>query len=206
MPGKFEVHNLWPIPVYKSVLPVREKWKVLIKGIQYERTHINNSDISKDRFLLNSMPELKKEIEDHCEHYVRKYLTVKNNAEFYLLNSWSNIHGPGEYSQIHCHANALISGVYYPIFPKKSGNLAFHKSWGFKNISDQAIQLEYEEHNNITSGQYVLDISEGDIVLFPSHLDHSVYENKTNENRFSIAFNFFVKGVFGKEEYKLEIK
>ena len=98
--NEFQIHNLWPVPVYKSKIPVREKWKVLIKGLEYERTHVNNSDISKDRFLLNSMPELKKEIEQHCENYVRRYLTVKDKIKFYLLNSWCNIHGPGEFSQI----------------------------------------------------------------------------------------------------------
>ena len=204
--NEFQIHNLWPVPVYKSEIPVREKWKVLIKGLEYERTHVNNSDISKDRFLLNSMPELKKEIEQHCENYVRRYLTVKDKIKFYLLNSWCNIHGPGEFSQIHCHGNSILSGVYYPIFPKNSGHIAFHKAWNFKNISDQSIMLEFEEHNNITAQQYQIDIKEGNIVLFPSHIDHSVDKNKSNENRFSIAFNFFVKGVFGKEEYKLEIK
>ena len=202
----FEVHNLWPIPVYKSELPVREKWKVLIKSLEYNRTHINNSDISKDRFLLNSMPELKTEIEKHLEYYVRNYLTVKDNAQFYLLNSWCNIHGPGEYSQIHCHANSIFSGVYYPIFPDDSGDIAFHKSWNFKNIIDQNIKLDYEEHNNITAQNYVIKLTEGDIVLFPSHLDHSVYENTSNQSRYSIAFNFYVRGTFGKEEYSLEIK
>ena len=31
-------------------------------------------------------------------------------------------------------------------------------------------------------------------------------ENLSNQNRYSIAFNFFVKGKFGKEEYQLELK
>ncbi len=152
------------------------------------------------------MSQLKTEIEKHCEHYVRKYLTVKSNAQFYLLNSWSNIHGPGEYSQIHCHANSIISGVYYPIFPKKSGGLYLHKSWNYKNLIDQNIMLDFEEYNYITASKYLLDIEEGTIVMFPSHLDHSVEKNNSNEKRYSIAFNFYVRGKFGKEEYELEIK
>ena len=30
--SEFKVHNLWPIPVYEGEIPVREKWKVLIKS------------------------------------------------------------------------------------------------------------------------------------------------------------------------------
>jgi ectoine hydroxylase-related dioxygenase (phytanoyl-CoA dioxygenase family) len=58
----------------------------------------------------------------------------------------------------------------------------------------------------VTSDSYALKLNEGTIVLFPSHLNHSVEENLSNQNRYSIAFNFFVKGKFGKEEYQLELK
>ena len=206
MINEFKVHNLWPTPIYSSTLPVREKWKVLIKGIPYERTHINNSDISTDRYLLNSMPELKKEIEIHCENYVRKYLRIKNKQTFYLTNSWCNIHGPNEQSQIHYHANSLLSGVYYPIFPKDSGNISFHRNISNYNIFNDIIKFEYEEYNNITAEQYVIDLKEGTIVIFPSHVEHKVQKNNSNENRYSIAFNFFARGTFGEEEYILEIK
>ncbi len=204
--SQFQVYNLWPIPVYKSEIPVREKWKVLIKGLEYERTHVNNSDISKDRTILNSMPELKSEIENHCELFTRKYLTVKDNAKFYLQNSWCNIHGSNESSQIHYHGNSLLSGVYYPILPENSGHISFHKGNSCINIFHQSIRFEYDELNNITAEQYVVNLEEGAIIIFPSHLEHSVQENLSNQNRYSLAFNFYVRGKFGKEEYELEIK
>ena len=204
--NEFKVHNLWPIPVYEGEIPIREKWKILIKGTEYERTHVNNSDISIDRYLLNSMPELKTEIENHCESFVRKYLKVKNNAQFYLQNSWSNIHGPNEDSQIHYHGSSLLSGVYYPILPKNSGNISFHRGNIYTNIFHKSIRFEYDEHSYLTADQYVVNLKEGVIVLFPSHLEHRVELNKSNENRYSIAFNFYVRGKFGKEEYQLEIK
>jgi uncharacterized protein (TIGR02466 family) len=203
---EFKVHNLWPIPIYEDKIPVKKQWKDTITNLEYERTHVNNSDISKDRYILNSIPDLKNDIENHCENFVRKYLTVKNNAKFYLLNSWSNIHSPNESSQIHFHASSLLSGVYYPIFPKNSGNIAFHNIGTYANIFNQSIRFEYEENNNLTSEKYVLNLKEGTIVIFPSHLDHSVERNNSNEKRYSIAFNFYVRGKFGKEEYELEIK
>ena len=68
---EFKAHNLWPIPVYESEIPVKEEWKKNIRNINYERTYIGNSDISTDRYVLNSMQDLKKEIENHCELFVR---------------------------------------------------------------------------------------------------------------------------------------
>ena len=203
---QFKTHNLWPIPVYESNIPVREKWKVLLKSLEYERTHINNSDISIDRYILNSMPELKSEIENHCDDFVRRYLNVKDNAKFYLQNSWSNVHGPNESSQIHWHASSLLSGVYYPILPNNSGNIVFHKSSIYTNTFHQSIRFEFDDINNVNAERYILKLSEGTIVIFPSHLEHSVERNNSNENRYSVAFNFYVRGKFGKEEYELEIK
>ena len=203
---EFKAHNLWPIPVYESEIPVKKEWQSIIVNTPYERTHINNSDISVNRYLLNQMPDLKQEIEDHCENFLRKYLNVSKNAEFYLQNSWSNIHGSNEYSQIHYHGGSLLSGVYYPILPKNSGNIAFHKNGIYTNIFHQSIRFEYDEVSNLTAEKYVVNIKEGTIILFPSHLDHSVEKNISNEKRYSLAFNFYVRGKFGKEEYTLEIK
>jgi uncharacterized protein (TIGR02466 family) len=204
--NEFKVHNLWPIPVYEDNIPVKQEWKNKILNLEYERTKINNSDISKDRYILNDIKDLKSEIETHCERYVRHYLTVKENYNFYMLNSWSNLHAPKERSQIHYHGGSLISGVYYPILPSESGNIIFYKGDQLTNLFHHTIRFEFNEHNNVTSDSYALKLNEGTIVLFPSHLNHSVEENLSNQNRYSIAFNFFVKGKFGKEEYQLELK
>src|SRR6056300_1099640 len=203
---EFKTHNLWPIPVYEAEIPVKQKWKDFVTNLEYERTHINNSDISKDRYILNTIPDLKKDIENHCERFVRKYLSIKNNAQFYLQNSWSNIHGPNDSSQIHHHASSLLSGVYYPILPKNSGNIKFQRSHIYTNLFHHSIRFEYDENNSLNAGQYALFLKEGTIIIFPSHLDHSVEKNNSNEKRYSIAFNFYVRGKFGKEEYELEIK
>jgi len=203
---EFKAHNLWPIPVYESEIPVKQEWKDIVVNLEYERTHINNSDISKDRYILNNISDLKSDIESHCELFVRKYLKVKDNAKFYLQNSWCNIHGPNEFSQIHHHASSLLSGVYYPIFPNNSGNLCLHKGSHYVNLFHHSILFEYDELNNINSESYIVKIKEGTIVIFPSHLEHSVEKNISNDKRYSIAFNFYVRGKFGKEEYELEIK
>src|SRR5210317_981923 len=178
---EFKTHNLWPIPVYEAEIPVKQEWKDAVVHLEYERTHINNSDISKDRYILDNILDLKRDIESHCELFVRKYLTVKNNAKFYLQNSWSNIHGPNESSQIHYHGSSLLSGVYYPILPKNSGNLKFHRISIYNNLFSQSIRFEYDVDNYINADSYEITLNEGTIVIFPSHLEHSVKKNNSNE-------------------------
>lgn len=203
---EFKAHNLWPIPVYDSETPVKSEWLNYILNTEYERMHIGNGDISKDRYILNQLPDLKKEIENHCEIFVRKYLRVSENAKFYLQNSWSVKHNPGDKAQIHSHGSSLLSGVYYLKTKNNSGNLVFHKNPIYTNTFHQSIRFEYDDSNNVNTGQYVMNVEEGKVILFPSHLEHSVDENKSNEERYSLAFNFYVRGKFGKEEYILEIK
>ncbi len=200
---EFKAHNLWPIPVYESEIPIKKEWQNIIVNTPYERTHVNNSDISVTRYLLNEMPDLKKEIENHCENFVRKYLSVSNNIKFVLLNSWSNIHQPNDEAQEHYHGNSLLSGVYYTHTPLNCGGIVFHLNSAYVNLFHNSIRIEYDETNNLNTERYVLPVKEGMIILFPSHLTHSVEKNISNQPRYSIAFNFWIKGSLGKEEYKL---
>jgi hypothetical protein len=41
---------------------------------------------------------------------------------------------------------------------------------------------------------------QGDVVLFPSDLDHDVPINTSDEVRYSVAFNIFFRGEMGHEE------
>ena len=99
-----------------------------------------------------------------------------------------------------------LSGVYYLKTDTNTGNLVFHKNHIYTNTFHQSIRFEYDDSNNLNTGQYIMDVEEACKILFPSHLEHSVDENKSDEQRYSLAFNFYVKGDFGKEEYILEIK
>ena len=204
--GEYKAYNLWPIPVYEGFEPVKSEWLNYVKSTPYERMKVDNGDISIDRYLLERIPDLKNTILNHCEIFTRKHLSVSKNADFYLQNSWSVKHLPGDKSQSHTHGSSLISGVYYLQIPKNSGNLTFSKDQSYTNMFHQSIRFEYDEPNHITCESYSIDVEEGKILLFPAHLSHSVEKNNSKENRYSLAFNLYVRGKFGDEEYQLEIK
>ena len=68
------------------------------------------------------------------------------------------------------------------------------------------LRFEYTEDNMINSEVVAVKVKAGDILLFPSHLNHSVTKNMNNDCRYSLAFNAFIKGDLGKMEYSLSIK
>ena len=198
--AEFKIHNLWPIPVYENNFSVDKKWCDYVKSIPYERTPAQNGDISTDRNLLNknNLNSLKEKINFHVDLYTKKYLNVKgfnvrpdlkDNVIFYLQESWCVKHKPHDYSHTHYHKGSLISGVYYIDVPKNSGDLVFQKTGSYVNIFPSAINIECNDDD-----VKVINVKEGDIYLFPSHLMHKVNKNLSNNDRYCLSFDYFVKG------------
>jgi uncharacterized protein (TIGR02466 family) len=204
--NEFKVHELWPIPVYENHIDVKFEWLDKCKNSNYQRMHTKNGFISEDRYILNELPELKKEIENHCKLFTEKYMGTTNKVEFYLQNSWFLKHVKNDWGQIHYHSNSLLSGVYYLKTPPNSGNINFHKNCLHMNMFPPSIRMENDIRNHFTAEQYSLTPEEGLIIIFPAQLEHSIGTNKSEGDRYSVAFNFYLRGTLGKEEYILEIK
>ena len=59
--------------------------------------------------------------------YARQLLAVSSSIEFYITNSWVNIHRRGHSAGSHSHNNSLISGVLYLKVTETSGDVVFHR-------------------------------------------------------------------------------
>ncbi len=87
---------------------------------------------------------------------------------------WFNIAAPGESTGWHDHKDrSELSGVYYLRVPDNSGDIHFRKK-----TDNESIEWEMKAQT-------------GKLILFDSSIEHSVPENKSKENRISIAFNLF---------------
>ena len=87
---------------------------------------------------------------------------------------WFNIAAPGESTGWHDHKErSELSGVYYLHVPDNSGDIHFRKK-----DDDETFEWEMKSQT-------------GKLILFDSNIEHSVPENKSKENRISIAFNLF---------------
>lgn len=89
----------------------------------------------------------------------------KNDNHFDGYDFWINFINPGDINPSHTHAGSL-SGVIY---------------------MDNNINLPTQFKNNVSfNGQ------KGDVIMFPSHLIHSVAENTYSATRITYAFNLDV--------------
>jgi uncharacterized protein (TIGR02466 family) len=101
----------------------------------------------------------------------------------FKLTSWVNLHDRGGLNQLHMHAHALLSGVFYLNVPAGSGPLMFRDPR--PGVLHSPFKGEGPNALKIVS----LPPSAGLLVLFPHWLEHWVDEHDSDEPRISIALN-----------------
>jgi len=206
--NKFEVIPLFAIPLYRTSLGALDpKLKQFITDAECERMPAGNGSYTVDKYFLNSpeLASLKKQIMDGAYHFIYDFLDCKNTMEFKMENSWINKHKPGDYSLSHWHGSSLISGVYYVEVGEDAGDIVFHKDHRHQNLFNPIIEvgfnytdtLDQTKMNVFNTDNFGLQPKNGDLLLFPSHLAHSVDENLSKKTRYSIAFNLFPRGTSG---------
>jgi uncharacterized protein (TIGR02466 family) len=185
----FELTPLFSQPIASFILNV-DNVKILnfLKKIQYNE-NINflqkNTYMSKSNKLFNKHKELK-ELKKECEMCINLYIKeiLKNNFKFKILNSWATKTLPHGFSQIHHHANNLLSACYYPKY-SEGFKITFHKNEGIDTFFELNKPEEYTIYN---SKNWSILPREGTLLIFPSALKHNIDINRTNEDRFSLAF------------------
>ena len=105
------------------------------------------------------------------------------------VDAWININKPGDYNTKHHHPNCHLSGVLWVKAPEECGRIQFQSPVEFQTYTEvQSYTEEFKNSNNYFHTYYFSPI-EGRMLVFPSHLQHEVLENKSNEDRISVSFN-----------------
>ena len=175
-----------------------------IKDLEYRRVENDNGYISIDLNLLNKheLIDLKKSIIDSVRSYIHSIVKVSEDCRFELTTSWANKHSTSDFSQEHNHVNSLISGILFISIPEDSGNNVFYNPNPNLGLS---LEFNYTDFNQYNSNKIEMKPTAGDLLIFPSSLKHSVTKNKSNDDRYTIAFNVFAIGQFGSHERSLTI-
>ena len=102
-----------------------------------------------------------------------------------ITGMWSVINSKNSYNLRHFHPNCNLSAAYYVKAKEKCGNIKF-----FDPVDQKAMQSPTKrEPNNLSSDVASFAPNEGDLLIFPSYLHHSVEENLSEEDRIVISFN-----------------
>ena len=149
---------------------------------------------SEDTFVLDK-PELSR-VRQFIEVKLKEYVVkiMGSNSEMVITQSWFNKNNKGESHHEHTHQNSMISGVWYPQIHEKLPPIQF------KIGHPRDVSLPVEKFNHFNSSQYMLPMKMGELILFPSHLQHCVPANQSDEERISLSFNTWCKGNLGDKE------
>jgi uncharacterized protein (TIGR02466 family) len=190
------IMDLFPVPVSFSHLG-RELTDAELAFIlsRDKRPNIGNTT-STDRDILanEELTDVRLFIESALAGYFKAVQNPKDAVTLYITQSWANYTEPGEYHHRHDHPNSFISGVFYPQADSTIDKIHFFKR-GYEYV-----KIKPDEWNHWNSQTWWFHVGAGDLVLFPSHLEHMVETAVGGKTRVSIAFNTFLKGYLGIDE------
>ena len=109
-----QVVGLFPTPLGRFKLPPLTKAEYKFIFEQNKRVNRSNK-ISVTKSILEDkcMASFKTNIEHCLALYLKEAVSSDPNLKLRITQSWSNYTGVGEQHHQHCHANSVISGVYY---------------------------------------------------------------------------------------------
>jgi uncharacterized protein (TIGR02466 family) len=189
------IHNLFPTPVgiYKLDRDLTEKELSFIKG-QKTRSNMGNATSEDNTILRNkNMTKMRNFIETSVADYFKSIYNPKHNVSLRITQSWTNYTEPGQFHHKHAHPNSFVSGVFYPQANRETDKIYFYRS-GF-----QMIKFPPENWNVYNSESWWFQVGTGDLVLFPSSLEHMVETVQGDQTRISLSFNTFPVGSIGEE-------
>ena len=193
---------LFSIPLYKSRLQSLDPLMYQkLTNNEWEKnegfvTHVETAE----RHLLDraEFKGLKSQIQKHVDHYAYEVIGSQRDISWEITTSWVNRSNNNDYHTSHWHSNSLISGVYYINTNPDSGAIVFHKDKAHKNLWGDTLRIDWDKETDYNTEAVGVLPNPNDILLFPSILAHSVMTNRSNESRYSLAFNVFPRGTFGQ--------
>ena len=189
---KEELLQIFPTPLlitkYEGDLSKEIKY---VYSLPYKEQKGNANFKSEDSYLLE-IEELKN-IKNFFYESLNKYTKNINQSDQRLIvtQCWANKNPPGSKHHEHVHPNSILSGVFYLRQDKTLPPIQFAKS------NQHGIKLDPKKYNNLNSETFLLPCVDGELLLFPSNLKHSVLINRGKEERISLSFNTWVKGNMG---------
>ena len=199
-----ELLQLFPIPVMICPYPLdyskELEWirnaetRKENKGEQAGNGYTHYNRQSEDTFVLDK-PELSS-IRAFIEAKLHKFVTeiMASTDKLVITQSWLNKNKKGESHHEHVHPNSMVSGVWYPQIHEQLPPIQF------RSRHQRDVTLQTEKYNTFNSATFMLPMTRGELILFPSNLQHSVPVNNSEEERISLSFNSWPKGNMGDEK------
>ena len=193
----YQIYKLFPTPVFhfrvenyqklnteleNYILNLRKKDEKGQKKSNAGGWHSHNFDLNND----NTAKKFAKIFEEFYKKVIINEMGWKYDSNKVKMDAmWSIINKKGSFNIQHNHPNAYLSSAYYVRYPEKSGSIKFFDPREQKNIRYPKIK----NYTDISAVITEITPKEGDLLIFPSYLYHSVGENLSEDDRIIVSFN-----------------
>ena len=192
---KDELISVFPTPVqiYKYENSI-DKELNYIENLPYKEQVANSNFKSEDSYLTKH--EQLKDIKIFFKECIDDYCNTICNSDQRLVITqlWANKNPTGAKHHEHVHPNSIISGVFYLRQDKTLPPIQFSQS------NQHGLKLDPKKYNIHNAETFLLPCTEGELILFPSDLRHSVPINVGKESRISLSFNTFSIDILGSKD------
>lgn len=191
---------LFPTPLFTGKLPDITLCDRVGKSVRALRASGNGVSSPKGASLaymttddLHHRPEMKELVDIIMAETGKVFdaIAVRRDSH-YITSMWANITHPNHRQDIHVHPNCLLSGLVYIKTPVNCGGTLFASSRKFtKNLEPQ-----YFQKNDLNSDFIVVPAEKGRMLMWPSHVPHSVEQGTADESedRITVPFNVMIRG------------
>ena len=181
---------LFGTPILQTSAAVHPRILEFVKSQKF--TNHGNGYMTAENFLeYSEMQSVKNYITQKVKEYLYGDCGISREIIPELVTSWVNLHKKGDWGQQHSHYNSVVSGVWYLETTPESGEFIIHPD---NKLFGNLLDLPRRVYNEFNGDQYAFTPQNGDLLIFPSTMKHSVTSNNSDKERLSLAFNYMVRG------------
>jgi len=175
--------------------------------IQKEKLrHISNN---RKQNIFRDFPELSP-LKTIFEEYAINYLweTGYDCKEVIITDAWINIGSKGSILQAHLHSNSYLSGNYFINYDSQVHTPLNFYNDRLMNGTERKPFLSIPPRNEKTIyniRDVALAVSEGDVILWRSHLLHGFSKPNVEDKRMTLSFNIMPKICHSGDQYSFVV-
>ena len=196
-----EVFKFFPIPVFKFKFEKFRYFNEELSNYIYKLYGEDSKGVDRSNrggwhsktFELNDKNSIQLKFALELQKYILKTFTnlgwKTENQNIRIREMWAIINKKDDFNVIHTHPNSLLSAAYYVKAPNNCGRFQIEDLNIVKRHASPLIANQNELNMNVAG----LEVSEGDLLIFPGYIPHKVARNETEDDRIVISFNVDIK-------------
>ena len=196
-----EVLKFFPSPVFKFRFEKFRTFNEELSNYIYKLYEEDSKGVDRSNrggwhsktFELNDKNSIQLKFALELQKYILKTFTnlgwKTENQNIRIREMWAIINKKDDFNVIHTHPNSLLSAAYYVKAPNNCGRFQIEDLNIVKRHASPLIANQNELNMNVAG----LEVTEGDLLIFPGYLPHKVARNETDDDRIVISFNVDIK-------------